>query len=351
MATTINRPETEFTPHEYTLKGEKLYGISTVSHVGGAEDDFGVGSAWGFRIGYEGAWDVIAKRLESDFGEPLPPTKDALREALKDAKLTPWDTRDEAAERGTWVHDVLEELAQHGDVPDLDRYVNPVRGHVLSILRWYTIYQPLFVATEVQVTSEAHHFAGRYDIRCLMKASQLVPLFDKHTSPQAERIRTLAELDDKALSLVDLKTSKKVIPTKHFVQLSGYDLAGVEMGFDPTDAQFILLSHEDGSPATLAASWSQPGDFLAYLEALKVMRRIKDEDPENRLKRNHEDWLIALLKANPKGLRSRDLVDDPKLDGMTSKEIGSMFGSLARRDLAAKGKYGLWLPGRRLARA
>ena len=355
----ISRPATSFTPHEYTLNGEKLLGISTVSHVGGAEDDFGVGSAWGFRIGHQGVFSLLDECTLLPFDVTYVDDKDhtqsihvdsseSLREALKKRKLTPWDTRDEAAGRGTWVHDVLEELAQNGTVPDLERYVDPIRGHVLSILRWYVRYQPVFVATEVQVTSEQHLFAGRYDIRCKFKAAQLLSLFKGYECPQADRIRALALLNAPALSLVDLKTSKRVIPTKHYVQLMGYDGASVEMGFDPTDAQFILLSHEDGSPATLSPSWAQYGDFLAYLEALRAIRRVKEADPENRLKQMHEDALLTVLKENPDGVRSRDLVTRPEFEGMSSAEIGKMFGKLAVRKFAEKGRQGLWLPGRRL---
>ena len=78
----------------------------------------------------------------------------------------------------------------------------------------------------------------------------------------------------KSLLLVDLKTSKNVYPTTHFPQLAGYELAGVEMGFPPTEAQYVLNTHDDGS-YSLIRSCATPEHFLAYLAAEKAKREIQ----------------------------------------------------------------------------
>jgi hypothetical protein len=253
--TAIDRPEVDFdaVAHAYKLEGEGVLGVSTVAKMGGAEETWGIASSWGFRIGYEGALDVLRESAERMRGDlylvNLPKDPDELREALKREGLTPWSKRDKAAERGSWVHDVFEELAQNGTVPtDLSRFPEEVRGHVRSLLQWYLHFRPSFVATEVQVASREHRFAGRYDLRATIEARRLLPLIDPlRRDAQAERIRELAARGERALGLLDLKTSKGVYPTTHFPQLEGYEGAGVEMGFPATDFRAVVNTEADGT--------------------------------------------------------------------------------------------------------
>lgn len=303
----IERPDTKFTgaTHSYYLNGEKLAGVSTVAKIGD-DEVWGIASAWGFRIGYEGAFDVIAEYYEdgSNSGIFTPngrlPSKDALRAALQRAGKTPWATRDKSGDRGTWVHDVLEGLGQTGEV-NLDGISPETAGHVKALCKWFVDYRPSFEALEVQVTSEKHGFSGRYDVRARIEARRLTgqahpfkDLFEDHISPQAERVRGLAALGKDALTLDDLKTSKRCYPTSHFPQLSGYELASVEMGFPATDAQLVLNTHPDGT-YDFVPSWSQPADFLAYLEAHKAILGIKAGDPSERRRGRQEAELISLM--------------------------------------------------------
>ena len=77
----------------------------------------------------------------------------------------------------------------------------------------------------------------------------------------------------KALCLVDLKTSKDVYPEQHFPQLAGYELASVEMGFPPTDAQFVLNTKADGT-YKFVRSTATADDFLNYLAAYRSIKRL-----------------------------------------------------------------------------
>jgi hypothetical protein len=293
----IKRPVTDFDggSHSYSKDGEKLAGVSTVAKIG--EDEvWGIASAWGFRIGYEGAYEVLHKNRGQ-----WPENPDALRALLQKAGLTPWSKRDAAGERGNWVHDVLEGLGQRGDIPDLDKFTEEVQGHVRAVLQWFLDFRPKFVANEVQVVSERHGFAGRYDLRAMIEARRLIglahpfkDLFKDHDSPQAARVWELAKKGLEALTLDDLKTSKSVYPTSHFVQLSGYELASVEMGFPATDAQFNLNTHADGT-YDFVPSWSLAQDFIDYLGASNAVKRIKRSDPALRRKARQEQALMALM--------------------------------------------------------
>lgn len=294
----IERPSTDFqgASHSYHLDGAKLAGVSTVAKIGD-DEAWGIASAWGFRIGYEGAWDIA-----QEFDLSRYKTKDELRTALQRAGKTPWATRDKAGARGTWVHDVLEGLGQSGEV-NLDGIGPETEGHAKALCNWFIDYRPSFESLEVQVTSRTHGFAGRYDVRARIEARRLVglahpfkDLFEDHQSPQAERVRALATLGKDALTLDDLKTAKRCYPTSHFPQLSGYELASVEMGFSPTDAQLVLNTHPDGT-YDFVASWSQPSDFIAYLGAHKAILEIKANDPAERRRERQESEVIAHLPA------------------------------------------------------
>jgi hypothetical protein len=274
----ITRPDVIYddASHSYTLNGEKLLGVSTIAKIG--DDAWGPASWWGWRLGYEAASEVY------DPGK-LTFTVEELRGELKRRKLTPNAKRNKRGQEGTWTHDALEALAQDGTVSDLTKYPEKVRGHVRGFLRWYLDYRPVFVATEVQVVSVRHGFAGRYDIRCVMPGTKLGLKQD----PPNEKWCVECQPDppddstdmvcsgcntEAVLCLVDLKTSKGVYPTSHFPQLAGYELAGVEMGFSPTDAQYVLNTHEEGT-YDLVRSCATPEHFLAYLAAEKAKREIQ----------------------------------------------------------------------------
>jgi GNAT superfamily N-acetyltransferase len=338
----INRPATEFdgVAHTYHLAadGSRLWGISSVAKMGEAEDAFGIGSAWGFRVGYEGCFELL--HSERDGEAWLSP--EHLRSKLQAAGLTPWGTRDRAADRGNWAHDLLEGLATDGSVPVVDGKWGGVddeyRGHGRAVLQWFLDYRPEFVATEVQVTSEAHGFAGRYDIRCKIQASRLLEAAE-YWLPEDHSIRRFiewaAELGHWLLCLVDLKTSKRIYPLSHFVQLEGYELAGVEMGFPPTDARLVLNTHPDGT-YEIGVGYADPEDFLGYLAAYKQVKRIKSMDPEERREKAVREAILAALP----GL-SRDLA--PKIGmGQDARSIGRILGNLRKQGLVGQRQDKVW---------
>lgn len=328
---TIDRPGTHFdeASHTYTtVEGEGLLGVSTVSKIGGALETWSVASKWGYKIGWQGALAV----LSGDGTRPLAhaytndgtdqeiawPEREDLYQALRTNGLTPWATRDKAADRGTWSHDILERLAQDNELPTaqwLAGFSDEYRGHARAVIQWYVDYRPTFVATEVQVASREHLFAGRYDIRCCINCHKLGWAYeDPHPAD--------------ALCLVDLKTSKRIYPTTHFPQLAGYELASVEMGFPPTDAQFVLNTHPDGT-YEFKRSWSEGTDFIAFLSALRAIKRIEAEDPEQKAKVAREQAVLANLP----GL-SRDLARSvPELAGMNGKGVGILLSGLRKRGL------------------
>jgi hypothetical protein len=347
----IDRPETSFDAIEhayYSETGERLLGVSTVAKVGGVDDTWGIASAWGFRIGYEGAHELLSPIGGGADGKAWPATKDDLRQMLKDAGLTPWATRDRAADRGSWVHDVLEELGQEGQVPDMRafeaKHGAEAAGHARSVMAWFLAMRPQFVAMEVQVASRTHGFAGRYDVRAKVEARRVLQCIDPLRDDEpARRVRELAERGEWALGLIDLKTSKGIYPTTHFPQLEGYEGAGVEMGYPATDFRAVLNTWPTGeheSARDFAVSWSTYEDFLGYLGAMRSIRRLKAADPEVKREKLRDGAILANLPA-----RSRDLAQLglPELHGMDSRAIGMRLGTLRKRGLVEQPvKGGEW---------
>lgn len=328
--TVIDRPDTQFEPeeHKYTLDDVELSGISTVAKVGGALGTWERASAWGFRIGYEGAYDVL-HGTPVGLGPDLH-SKDELRAELNKRRLTPWGKRDDAATRGTWVHDVLEALAQRGELPS--SFPNEeTRGHARAVFAWYVKYRPSFLATEVQVTSRRLGVAGRYDIEANIDARKLVPLFEDYECYQRVLVEDDAIYEQDSRCLIDLKTSKGVYPETHFPQLSGYEICRQEMHFPPTRAQFILNTHPDGT-FDFVPSWSTGEEFEGYLCAFRSIRSVESNDPEVRRRGRREEEVLALLVTprrfkdiNPKGMdqgRLKGLLMSMKKQGKITCEKG-----------------------------
>jgi hypothetical protein len=342
--TIIIRPETGFdgASHKYTLEGwadDDVVGISSAAKIGQALEAFDIGSRWGFRLGYEGAHEVIWGG-DSVF---VPEHPGELREAISEAGLAPWSKRDAAADRGTWVHDVLEALGQDNRVPQLSEFSAEVAGHVKSMLGWYVYYRPSFIALEVQVASKTYGLAGRYDVRCYIDARKLVPLFLGHETAMAARIMELAAAKKPARCLVDLKTSKDIYPTTHFPQLALYELASVEIGFPPTDCQLVLNTKEDGSAAKVGASWVEPGEVLSFIESYRAIKRITAADPAEKLKRWQEEAVLAILGDHgPLWARQLAGFDIPG-DQLDGKAVGRICGRMRKRGLVEQDERKRWL--------
>ena len=156
--------------------------------------------------------------------------------------------RDEAAARGTLVHRVLEIYGREAKPPNVTDFEPAIRGYVQGLCSWLLDFAPEPVATEVLVGSRLHNFAGRVDLYCSTKSSEL--------------------------ELWDLKTSPRgiVYPEAH-LQAAAYEGAGMECGFDP-DRVFLLAVGEDGT-YTVTHCHAELDDFLTVLEASRVMSRLR----------------------------------------------------------------------------
>lgn len=181
---------------------EELDGFPSVTTIIGATDA-SKGSAlmgWAYNTGIEG---VVAL---NDAGKITPgmsvPT---LKQRLKTAKLTPWSNRDNAAKRGSGIHEWAEQLllgrCTYDDV--MEGTPPAERGYARALIAWHEQYTRQPVAVERVMVSLTREYAGTVD------------LID-------------TEADGSDVAVCDFKTSKGIYDS-HFTQGTAYAQAWEEM--------------------------------------------------------------------------------------------------------------------------
>lgn len=168
--------------------------------------------------------------------DELTAMKPAARlEKLRKAR---YEDRDTAANKGTRVHQLAEQLVagKKVDVPD------DLAGHVESYVQFLDDWDPDPIVIEGVVMSHKHGYAGTFDLIADIDAQLL-----------AEHFPELAELDRPARALLDVKTSRSGIFGETALQLAAYryadvyvDDSGAEVPMLPVDAVFGLHVRADG---------------------------------------------------------------------------------------------------------
>lgn len=239
--------------HRYKLgldgKGEKLEFVPSVSTIldGALPKNL---SGWVERITVA---NVLTLKQRGRPIERMGP--DTILDELKAQNLRWWNTRDDAADRGTAVHKAFELLAE-GTVPKLRDFPVEFRGYVQAMATWWLEFEPKVLHTELMVASWVHQYAGRMDL--------------------------LAEVDGR-VGVIDLKTSRAVRDSHH-LQTAGYRIAVVESGYPTPDFGAILRVGEDGtheyvySHATPEQFLALRGSYVALKEFEKNSREIEKKE-------------------------------------------------------------------------
>ena len=170
-------------------------------------------------------------------------------EALKDAHLRHTDKRDDAADRGTNVHDVvLHALATGSPVPDMPSLTPEERGFAQAVIGWWLDKRPEPLLAELVVADpDGLGVAGRLDLVAMI---------------------------DGRRTLVDLKTSASGIRTTGHVQVAGYRHLLELSGFDPVERSVIVHARGDGSYYEAACEATTEG-FLNAVAVYRDAARIK----------------------------------------------------------------------------
>jgi hypothetical protein len=180
--------------HWYKIDGQKADGVTTLIGDGTRKKAL---EAWGIRSVAEYA----AEHLDL-LNQMAPMGREAIVSALKQS---PYTDRDQAANRGTEVHKLAEELIHGHEVevpPEL-------AGHVDSYVRYLDRWQPHPILVEKTVASRRWNYAGTLD--------------------------AVYELPDGRIVIGDIKTSRSGIYEEAALQLAAYRYAEVWVDDDGTE--------------------------------------------------------------------------------------------------------------------
>lgn len=193
--------------HSYVdANGVKVPGVTTVIGDGIPKPAL---MDWGPRVTAEYAvdnWDDLGK---------LSPSK--RLEKLKKAR---YEDRDAAANKGTRVHTLAEQLVAGKEivVPD------DLAGHVEAYTAFLEDWDPEALLIEAVVMSHRHGYAGTLDLGAYFYPQQLLDagLVGGDLAPTLEALVDAGEL---ALAILDVKTSRSGIFGETALQLAGYRYA------------------------------------------------------------------------------------------------------------------------------
>lgn len=238
--------------HHYKIDGKKADGVTTLINKGLPKPAL---MNWGIRSVAEFAVEHL-DRLVDMRGEGIDD-----QNIVAMLKQSPYTNRDNAARRGTEVHDLAEKLV-HGievEVPD------EIRGYVEACVRFLDDWQVKPVLVEAVVASRRWNYCGTLDL--------------------------VADLPDGRRVLADYKTSKSGIFGETALQLAAYRYAEVYLDADENEQPVADLGITDVMAVHITAA------------GYSVHPLVADEDTFRTF--TH----VAHVARKSNGLR--DLVGDP----------------------------------------
>lgn len=226
----------------YMVEGERTVSVSTIAKY--IDPDPTGLLYWASGLTCEGVSQLAVKGGDLAWLNTGP----AIQGALRDAELTWTDIRDQAAKRGTAVHEkILAALATRSKLPDLSALAEEERGYGQAVLRWWNARAPRPILAEQMTASASFGFAGRFDLLC--------------------------EIDGERV-LLDAKTrAKPNARISDHVQLAGYEVANIEAGHGSTLRQVILILGPGGDYLEVDGV-AEADDFLAALSVYRAEKSL-----------------------------------------------------------------------------
>lgn len=234
----------------YLINGKRMPSVSTVAKY--LDPDPTGLMYWTAGLTCEGVSQLAASNGSIEWIN----SKDSIQAALKDAELTWRDVRDQAAQRGTDVHErIFAALSDRRTLPDLSDLSDEHRGWGQAAIRWWRDREPRPILSEAMTASASHGFAGRFDL--------------------------LAEIDG-VPTLVDAKTrAKPQDRISDHVQLAGYAAAMDECGQPYPARSLILILLPDGEYHEVEGTATSDDWFCAlaaYRAEKKLSKRMRDAE-------------------------------------------------------------------------
>lgn len=247
--------------HSYFLDGKPMTGVTTVLGMVAKPALL----PWAVKCAIEhiqsNAKDITTNH---DHDEPIYQVPLAL---LEEAKKAHTRKKDDAANKGTDVHGILEEIIK-GAIEYTDGYIlaenlggHPENDQVRHFVEWAMNNKVKFTASEKRVFSRTHFYAGTLDFLC--------------------------EIDGKTY-VGDIKTSNGVYGRSYFAQCAAYRLALEEMWAEEKEYKYTLRVQD-----------VQPGEYQ------KLHEEIEKEYP------TFEGSLIVRIGKDGKFNEEKDVLFSP----------------------------------------
>ena len=256
----------------------RLTGISTVS----SPFDFNPENLmrWAAKTNGIGIAMLVGEALSADHDAETIRTQLAWLEndvtiwhALEASSLTFNDVREIAAERGTNVHKhSLYALAMGKSISDHEELTDDERGYAHGVEAFWLEHHPEPFQAEKVVMDTDLGVVGRFDLRCRLQAWCGRP-----------RCPCRAVTVGKDMVMLDAKTSG-FIPTKHHVQVAGYDWCAIQSGIGGSSAQWILQVDEHGGWELIPVR-ATAQDFMVAVDAYRRAGRINNAARADRKER------------------------------------------------------------------
>lgn len=199
--------------HVHLLNGIQVPGCTSIS---GLFQDDGWKFAWPVKLMYERMmewWKNVGKPMAGGFKENLKKAKNAWREK-----------RDEAAAKGTSAHQYIHDWISAGiSIPPT--VSEEIKNCFNEFRAFERKYNPVWLATELQVGSETNNFAGILDALCTI--DDILVLLDFKTGDKVK--------------IMDRKTKKEYVKPDYVVQLAGLHICLEEMGVKPEKRAILHL--------------------------------------------------------------------------------------------------------------
>jgi hypothetical protein len=221
--------------HSYLVDGLYAPGVTSINDAALAKGGLVPWAAKACANEVLNRWDELAELTPS--------------ERFEIVRSAPERDRDEAARRGTEVHDLAQKLlvGQEVEVPD------ELKGHVDSYLAFDREWGVHEVLVETPVASRSPLYAGTLDM--------------------------IADLADKRRWLVDLKTTRSGVFAENAFQLAAYryaqfyvDTAGSEQPLPQVEATGVVWIRADGYD--LVPVEAGPREFRLFQMAIEIARVI-----------------------------------------------------------------------------
>lgn len=222
--------------HVYTLDDKPLRGTTTVLKV--------INKPMLIPWAVKTCGDYILQNWE----DRVYTTKEK-EEFVKEAKRQHTKKKEDAGVAGTDVHALIEEVIKEAIEKSQGMIVEECKhnGQVKLFWDWATQNSVKFLASEQQLYSETHWYAGTADFIC--------------------------EIGGK-LYVGDVKTSSGIYP-EHFIQASAYAMGLVEMGLYEQFGGVIVVNVPKAGGISVRENYDVGGNFDAFRACLTLTKQLE----------------------------------------------------------------------------